>query len=204
MRYELKKIFLIVILLQTISLAQSFNASVSSTKVGISDQFQVSFTFEGDDINSLKNFSPPDFKNFLVLSGPNQSTSMQIINGAVSASLTYSYYLQPRDVGNFTIGSASISFKGTTYKSDPIKIEVVKGSLQQQNVQRQQRDQSVSNEEIAENLFVRASADKQRAYKGEQITVTYKLYTRLTIASQMSISKLPQYQGFWAEELETS
>src|SRR5690606_34437843 len=45
---------------------------------------------------------------------------------------------------------------------------------------------------------------KQRAYKGEQITVTYKLYTRLTIASQMSISKLPQYQGFWAEELETS
>ena len=34
--------------------------------------------------------------------------------------------------------------------------------------------------------------------------MTYKLYTRVNIAAQMSISKLPQYQGFWAEELETS
>ena len=36
------------------------------------------------------------------------------------------------------------------------------------------------------------------------MTVVYKLYTRLSIAAQMSINKLPQYQGFWAEELETS
>jgi hypothetical protein len=185
--------------------AQSFNASVSSTRVGAGDQFQIAFTFEGEDINSLKGFTPPNFGDFLVLSGPNQSTSMQIINGAVSASISYSYYVQPRNTGTFTIGSASVNYKGTTYKTDPLKIEVVKGSTRNQNNPRaQQQDQSVSTKEISDNLFIRASADKQKAYKGEQVTVTYKLYTRLNIASQMSISKLPQYQGFWAEELETS
>jgi hypothetical protein len=198
-----RKIIYILILAACSLLAQSFNASVSSTKIGLSDQFQVSFTFQGQDINSIKGFTPPNFSNFMVLSGPNQSTSMQIINGAVSASISFSYYVQPKSMGSFTIGSASISYKGNALKTDPIKIEVTKGSPQA-NTQNQKQDQSVSDKEIAENLFIRASADKQKAYKGEQVTVVYKLYTRLNIASQMSISKLPQYQGFWAEEIETS
>ncbi|MFO7445934.1 MAG: BatD family protein [Ignavibacteriaceae bacterium] len=195
---------ILVIALADIGHAQSFTASASSTRVGEADQFQVSFTFEGNDINGLKDFSPPNFGHFLILSGPNQSSSMQIINGAVSASITYTYYLQPRSAGNHTIGSASINLKGTVYNTEPFKIEVVRGSIQSAPGKQKQSEPAISTKEIAENLFIRASADKNRAYKGEQVTVTYKLYTRLNIASQMSVSKLPQYQGFWAEELETS
>ncbi len=36
-----------------------------------------------------------------------------------------------------------------------------------------------------------------------RLPLLYKLYTRVNIASQMSISKLPSYQGFWSEEIET-
>lgn len=183
--------------------AQSFNATVNSTTVALNDKFQLSFTFEGQEINSIRNFSPPDLnKDFLVLSGPNQSTSMQIINGAVSASISYSYYLQPRNLGKYTIGSAKLQYKDQNYKSEPIKIEVVAGSPKPK--QNEQANENVSEKEIAENLFIRAIVDKQKVYKGEQVTVTYKLYTRLDIAAQMSVSKLPSYQGFWAEELETS
>lgn len=183
--------------------AQSFNATVNSTTVALNDKFQLSFTFEGQEINSIRNFSPPDLnKDFLVLSGPNQSTSMQIINGAVSASISYSYYLQPRNLGKYTIGSAKLQYKDQDYKSEPIKIEVVAGSPKPK--QNEQANENVSEKEIAENLFIRAIVDKQKVYKGEQVTVTYKLYTRLDIAAQMSVSKLPSYQGFWAEELETS
>lgn len=185
--------------------AQSFSASVNNTTVGLNDRFQVTFTFEGSDINSLSNFSPPDFAGFMVLSGPNQSTSMQIINGAVSASLSYSFYLQPKNLGRYTIESASINYKGSPYKTDPIPIQVEKGSANASTQQNNNSNSSgISNEEIAKNVFVRATADRQKAYMGEQVTVTYKLYTRLSIASQMSISKLPQYPGFWAEELTTS
>lgn len=202
------KILLLILLcfvLTIKALPDSFTASTSNTSVGEGDQFEVSFTFSGADINSVKGFTPPSFKDFLVLSGPNQSTSMQIINGAVSGSLTYSYYLQPRSIGKFTIGSASISYKGGTLKSDLLKIEVVKGSSRPKQNNAQGSDISGNmDEEIAKNCFVRAIPDKQKIYQGEQVTVTYKLYTRLNIASQMSVSKLPQYQGFWSEELETS
>jgi hypothetical protein len=181
--------------------AQSFTASVNNTTVGANEPFEVSFQFSGDDINSLRNFRAPDFKNFKVLSGPNQSTSMQIINGAVSASLTYSFYINALSQGQFTIGSASIDFKGKTYNTDPIKITVVKGTAAQSQ-QKGQSDQPANIKNISDNVFVRAFADRQRVYKGEQVTVTYKLFTNLNISSPQ-ISKLPQYQGFWAEEIET-
>lgn len=194
------KFFLILLFLSSLNFAQKFYASVDKNKVGLNEQFEITFTFEGKDINSINNFTPPAFTNFLALSGPNQSTSMQIINGNVSASRTYSYYLQPRSLGKFTIGSASIQFGGGTYKTQSISIEVVKGNTQPQQ---QSNDNSISNEEIADNLFIRAIVDKQKVYLGEQVTVAYKLYTRLNIASQMSISKLPNYEGFWSEEIET-
>ena len=183
-----------------INYAQEFTASVNETTVGSNDRFQISFSFSGSSINNLSKFTPPPFENFLILSGPNQSTSIQIINGSQSASLIYNYIVQPRNVGTYMIGSASIMQGGNTYKTEPIKITVVKG---EDKPKQQKDDGEVSEQEIARNLFIKAIVDKSKVYKGEQVTVVYKLYTRLSIASQMGINKLPQYQGFWAEEIET-
>lgn len=201
---SVKKFFFLFLIfsLQSIqdSRAQTFTASVNSTKVSSEEQFEISFVFSGSDVNSISNFQPPKFNDFVILSGPNQSTSMQIINGVVSGSRSFSYYIQARSTGKFVIPSASIVHKNETLRTEPITIEVVKGTPKPKQ---QQNDQGVSNEEIAENLFIRASVDKSTVYKGEQLTVVYKLYTRLNIASPQ-ISKLPSYEGFWAEELETS
>ena len=197
-----KLILILLIVFPFTGFAQSFNASVDNTKVGINDRFQVSFTFSGKDINGLKNFQPPSFVNFMVLSGPNQSTSIQFINGAQSASITYSFIVQPKSLGTFSIGTASIDYNGKTFSTKPLKITVIKGSAKPKSSAT--NSGQISNEEIAKNLFIRAIVDKRKAYLGEQVTVTYKLYTRLNIAAQMSINKLPKYEGFWAEELETS
>ena len=196
------KSFLFLVLFTSISFlqAQSFVATVDNNKVAENDRFELRFTFEGKNLNALKNFNAPSLKDFRVLSGPNQSTSMQIINGVSSSSLTLSYILMPNVTGAYTIGSASIQYEDKTYNSDPIQLIVVKGSQKPKDASNNQ----ISNEEIAKNLFIRATIDKNKVYLGEQVTVTYKLYTRLNIASQMSVDKLPQYQGFWAEELETT
>jgi len=193
-------LFGIMFLFVSIVRAQSFTATVDNNKVAENDRFQLQFTFDGKNLNALKNFNPPALKEFRVLSGPNQSTSMQIINGVSSSSLTLSYILMPNSTGTFTIGSASIQYEDKTYTTDPIKVSVIKG------LQKSKEDSGnqISNEEIAKNLFIRATIDKNKVFLGEQVTVTYKLYTRLNIASQMSVDKLPQYQGFWAEELETA
>ena len=198
----MKKLMIILFLfLPAHIFAQSFVASVTQTTVGENQHFEVSFTFSGKNINGVKNFKPPTFSNFLVLSGPNQSTSIQIINGVQSASLSYNYIIQAKRIGTFSIGAASIEYNGEAFKTKPIEITIVKGSSKPK---RQQQDAGISDEEIAKNLFIRAIVDRRKVYLGEQVTVTYKLYTRLNIAAQMSISKLPQYHGFWAEELETS
>ncbi len=195
-------VVLSILLFHANSFAQSFTATASSTKVGEGEQFEVSFTYSGADINAVANFQAPNFKDFLVLSGPNQSSSMQIINGAVSGSRAFTYYLQPRSMGKFTIGSAAISVKGQTLKSAPLTIEVVKGGGNQQ-AKKESNNHEVSTKEIGDNVFIRAIVDKNSVYQGEQVTVTYKLYTRLNIQSPQ-ISKLPSYQGFWSEEIETS
>lgn len=199
----MKNFILLIFLSSFISVhSQSFTASVEQNPVEQGERFEVSFTFEASDINSIRNFSPPAFGELKVLSGPNQSTSMQIINGAVSASRSWSYILIAPSTGTYTIGSATLDYKGQTLRTEPIKVSVVKGKPKPKDDS--QNTPNISDEEIAKNLFIRAIVDKRKAYLGEQITVTYKLYTRLNIAAQMSISKLPQYNGFWAEELETS
>ncbi len=182
---------------------QTFTATVNNTTVGLNDQFQVSFTFSGQSINGVKNFSPPSFNNFMVLSGPNQSTSMQIINGAASGSVSYSYYLQPRKMGKFSIGSASVNYNGKNYTTQPLEITVVKGSPKPSPKAQNNNGGSpvISSNEIGDNLFILATADRRTAYLGQQVTVTYKLYTRLSIASEMQVSKLPSYEGFWSEEI---
>ncbi len=190
----------IFITLVQFSAAQTFTATVDNNTVAENERFQLNFIFDGKDLNALKNFNPPSFNNFKVLSGPNQSTSMQIINGVSSSSLTLSYIILSNTIGTFTIGSASIQYDGQTFTTSPIKISVVKGSTKPKD----EKQSGISDQEIAENLFIRASIDKNKVYQGEQVSVTYKLYTRLTIAAQMSVDKLPQYQGFWAEELETA
>jgi hypothetical protein len=197
-----KRKFIIVLLLFTTALsynlfAQEFTATVDKTVVGQYDRFQVYFTFNGSDVNGVQNFRPPSFQNFKVLSGPNQSTSMQYINGKVSGSLTFSYILQPSDIGSFTIGAASVTFGGKSYSTSLVNIKVEKGTPQQ----KAESNGGYSDAELDKNVFIVAQANKSRVMLGEQITVTYKLYTKLNIASPQ-INKLPQYQGFWAEEMD--
>jgi hypothetical protein len=192
------KLFLAFILFASgTAFSQTFTASVDNTTVGVSDQFQISFTFSGKDVNGIKSFNPPNFNDFMVLSGPNQSTSMSIVNGAVSASAIYSYYLQARRTGKFTIGAATIDYSGKNFTTQPLEITVVKGQPKQLS----NSQGGGTARDIGDNLFILATADKQRVYMGQQVTVTYKLYTRLGIASQLQVSKLPSYEGFWAEEI---
>lgn len=190
-----------MLLTQGTVFAQKFFASVSHSKISVDDRFELSFTFSGENLSNLENLTPPDLSKFLIISGPNQSSSIQFVNGASSASKTFTYYLKAKSLGTITIGSASIEYRGKVYKSEPVSVEIVKGATSRD---KQKNEEPSVDSEIAENLFVKAFADKRKVYQGEQVTITYKLYTRLNIASQMSVSKLPQYKGFWAEELETA
>ena len=199
------------ILLPFNSFAQKLVAQVSKNKVVTGEVFQISFTVNGN----MSGFKPPSFSDFDVYSGPNQSTSMQIANGNMSQTVSYSYMIAARKEGKFTIGSASCIINNVKSESNPIAIEVAKGNPQQQQ-QRQQQQQNpfggaFGNEEpqqdpqniSAEDLFIRTYVNKKQCYLGEQIIVTQKIYARTNITHRgMQGGKFPSFDGFWSKAEE--
>ncbi|MHC1774682.1 MAG: BatD family protein [Lentimicrobium sp.] len=178
-----------------------FRASASEV-VAVGDQFRLIYTVNAQ----ATGFTAPVLKDFSVLGGPSQSssTSMQIINNQVTRSVEYSftYVLQAGNEGTFTIGPASVNVDGKSYKSNPVTIKVVKGSANQPPSGNQggQGNQQPTGEIGSRDLFVKASASKSNPYQGEQVIVTYKIYTRVPV-SEYSITKAPGMSGFWTQDL---
>jgi hypothetical protein len=177
----------------------SFEAAIDKNPVALGDQFNLSFILNNAGMGGGKNMKLPDLSAFHIMSGPNQSSSMQFINGAVSSSITYSYVLQPKDMGKFPIGAATIEVGGKEYKSRPLTVEVVKGAPRpKQQAAAQGEDVGA---QIGDNLFLRASIDRNHVMQGEQINLTFKLYTRVSV-SNYGVDKSPTMTGFWGEDIE--
>jgi hypothetical protein len=102
--------------------APRFTVSVSSDSVLLGNYFEVKFTVEN---GRAAGFEAPDFRDFNVIGGPNTSTSMSIINGEVSQSASFTYYLEPMDIGVFTIKPAYLNTGENTLETPPIDIIVV-------------------------------------------------------------------------------
>lgn len=175
-----------------------FRASAREV-VSVGDQFRLIYSINGQ----ASGFRAPVIKDFSVLAGPSQSTStsMQIINNQVSRSVEYSftYILQATSEGTFTIPPASVNVDGKSYQSNPVTIRVAKGSAPA-SPGAQQQAQPQGGEITAKDLFVRASVNKSNPYQGEQVIITYKIYTRIPVA-EYSITRTPSTAGFWSQDL---
>ncbi|MES2110541.1 MAG: BatD family protein [Bacteroidota bacterium] len=199
---KLKYSILTLLLFWTgIALAQEvkFTAQVSKTTVGTGEQFQVDFTVNGN----ASDFNPPAFSTFQVLSGPNQSTSMESINGRTTVTASLSYILMAAKEGEYTIGPATCTVNGKRYTTDAIKIKVVKGRAVPQAQAGQQAAEGTietATGDIAKNIFLKAVVDKADVYQGQQLTVNFRLYTRIGI-DDSRVDKVPDLTGFWNEDI---
>ena len=99
----------------------TFKVEVSTDTVLMDNYFEVKFTIE----NARPGFSPPTFSDFDVVGGPNQSSSFSMINGKVTQSATYTYYLQPRMEGVFYIDAAAIEVDGDFIETPPVEVVVL-------------------------------------------------------------------------------
>ncbi|MBI4535029.1 MAG: protein BatD, partial [Ignavibacteriae bacterium] len=199
--YQLIAILAMFVLSGTLNAQDiSFEASVDRNTVALGEQFTLRLVLTNAGMSGGKNLKLPDLNNFHIMGGPNQSTSMQFINGVVTSSVSYTYTLQSKDVGKFAIGPASIEAGGKVYATNPVTIEVVKGSSRPQ--QQPPTAKSDVGANIGDNLFLRATVDKSHVIQGEQINLTFKLYTRVSV-SNYTVSKNPAFTGFWGEDVET-
>jgi len=182
---------------QVVKADTPFVASASSTTVAIGEQIQITFELSGDG----RNFQAPNFANFSVLSGPSQSSSMQVYNGSVSQSLSFTYIIQSTKEGVFKIGPAYIEANGKKVQSNILTITVVKGNNKPQAQNGQQKSGGNETDAAMEkNVFLKASIDKSNVYRGQGVVVTYKLYFKVQIGNPQ-LSKLPALEGFFSQEI---
>jgi hypothetical protein len=177
----------------------SLNATVDKNNVGMNDRFVYTIEVIGKSAN-LPNPAFPSFEDFSVLSGPNTSTNIQFINGAMSASKSYTFYLRPQKAGKFNIAPATLDVDGETISSNNIQITVVKGGTPAQP-QKQTPKSRKDEDLLGENLYLKTFIDKKSVYQNQQILVEYKLYFRVDVRSY-NIEKVPTNPGFWMEEFK--
>ncbi|MDR1847900.1 MAG: BatD family protein [Bacteroidales bacterium] len=175
--------------------------------VDLDKRFEVSFTI---NTTNVSDFQAPTFRGVQILSGPNQSrsTSMSFINGRQTggSSVTFSYWLQPIATGTINIAPAKIKAGGTTYTSNALSIRVEQNASSSSGRQNSQSPQGRNQQPTQVNLdnktlFVRAIPNKTNVVPGEQIMLTYKLYTLVSV-SQYQIERSPVSKSFWLEELD--
>ena len=183
---SIKPLFLILFSFLTFSISAqsvSFVAKTDANKILEGSYVDVDFVLSNGDGS---NFKPPSFNNFEVVGGPNRSSSMTIVNGNVSKTLTYGYTLRPKSIGNFQIGSASIRTKSGLLKTKPVTVQVIKGS---NNPQKRE-----------ENFFIETSINDTLAYVGQQLILEYKLFTTEEVRS-VNFMNDPEFDGFFVRPL---
>jgi len=97
-----------------------FKVEVSSESVLMENTFEVRFTIE----NAGGDFKAPDFDGFDVVSGPNTSSSFNMVNGNVTQKASYTYRLRPVREGKLYIQPATFKTKNSTLETEPLIVFV--------------------------------------------------------------------------------
>ena len=182
-----------LILNSSLIIAQvNFEATLSKKKLGLNERLRIDFVMNknGD------NFTPPNFENFQIIGGPNQSIKTSYLNGEQSFSKTFSFFLKPLKKGKLVIYQATVTIDGQEYKSLPVEVNVtnsVKGA------------NSNSDDEYFDddNIELIASVSKNSPYINEPITIVYKLYYKSPInVSNANESEAPKYKDFFTQNIK--
>jgi len=174
-------ILLAILSLQLFAQAE-FEAYSDADRVLVDSYFEVSYTLRNAN---GKGFTPPPFRDFVVISGPARSMSTTIINGEVNKEITYSYTLRPKRPGIFEIRPANIDANGKLLRSEALTIEVVRGK---------------PGRKAERDFFVQAVPSSDTAYVGQQVRLDYRLYTTVEIQNYNMVEE-SSYAGFYAEDI---
>ena len=188
-------LFICLLSISLVAQEATLKAKVSKNKLGVNQRLRIEFSI---DKQGGDNFSPPKFTNFKVVGGPSQSVSQSWINGKVTFSQSYTYIIQPKRKGAFSIASASIKIGGKFIKSEPVKIIV----LDAVEIPKNPND---PNYVAQQNIHLVAEISKANPYVGEGIYVEYRLYVSENVSVyDTSISEAPKYNGFWNQDIKVN
>ena len=178
--------------------------------VELSERFNVVFVVEGEHAPSDFEWSAGD--DFSIVWGPQKgsSTSIQIVGGKTTrnSQTSYTYILQARKTGTFTLPPASAKVRGNAIQSKAVSIQVVdNGSRPSQGASAddtQQEGAANARQQRSEepDIFMRLSLSRSSVVVGEPVTATLKIYHRTNLVG-FENAKFPSFNGFWSQEVES-
>lgn len=149
-------------------------------------------------------------------------------NGQQESVTEFRFTLIPKQAGTFKVGPIEIDVNDATYRTDPVDIEVISPAgvaAQTQPVLPARKPSPIPQgpsssgfQPLAPSrpstgvptpalmpgeddiIFLRVWADKTNIFPGEQILLTYSLYTRADTRYE-GFEEEPQATGFWIEEI---
>lgn len=160
----LKQAFILLSLLGLASFAcaqGSLQAQVDRTKISTDETLTFTLLYNKSNLFSEPNFDLLE-KNFDILSR-NQSSKYQFVNGKSETSISWILSLAPKSIGVFTI--PSIEFDGQ--KTQPIQVTVT--------------EPQVAINSSDQPIFMEVSFDKNKIYVQEQLLMTIKLFTSISL-----------------------
>ena len=119
-------VFLLIVGVPGYAFAQevSFSATASQNKIGLKDAVQVTYTIS--NLGNIRDIGATSIGDFELLQPPFEN----IINNNGHVSISRSYLLHPKHVGTLTLPPGlARDAAGHTYRSNPVTIQVVPGSL---------------------------------------------------------------------------
>lgn len=195
---KLKNILILLfIIIYSINKSQNVEALVSSKQVQIGVPFEYAIVIK---INA-NTYTPPNFKDFDIVGGPNQSNSSQWVNGVTSSQLTLTWFLVAKKEGKCVIGQATVISGNQKFETNTIELEVSKnGNYQKQTNSNQ--DDTKYNKISGEDLFIRTGLNKDKCFIGEEVIITQKVFSRNQIVGFQKFNP-PTYNGFYSQSQES-
>ena len=170
-------------------------AQVDRNQITQEESVSLKISASGDSNGTLNpKFDAPDFE--IMNQFENSQYSSVYVNGKFEnkSEKSITYILRPLKLGTLKI--RNISNNGE--KLPDINIQVAQDTGMNK---RQLPGDAPSLEGDAKNFFVKAEISKPRAYKGEQLVVSFYMYRR-TRANLRDVLQYPSFQGFIREDLE--
>lgn len=113
-------ITLVVLLTFSVSYGQSLTVDMTSDSILLGNALKVKFAADNVD----GNIQYPEFENADIISGPNQSSSVQIINGEKTSSKSVSFIIKPKEIGTYYIPPAYLDGEDISLETMPMEYNV--------------------------------------------------------------------------------
>jgi hypothetical protein len=136
----------------------------------------------------------PDVSSFAQYLGSNTQSSMNMVNGRTTVSLTLQYRYQAVTEGTFRIPAFMVEAVGRTFTTEPIEVSVsaaVPG------------EPDPATGLAATDLFITAEASASSVREGQPFLVEYRIWTRVDVTN-FGVTNVPEPEGFWVEDLTPS